>query len=585
MENIDNTIPLKVLIIEDSVQDLERILHELKLANFSPDYLRIENINQLDSALQEKNWDLVLSNYDMPHLFGMEALQYVIAQNQDLPFIMLSNVSGEDTAVEVMRLGASDYMKKNNLKRLGASINRELNEAEFRKRNQAVKKDILQSEYRLLYLSQHDSLTQLANRSAIETLLKREIVHAEKRGRFLAVLCIDLDHFKKINDAMGSHFGDELLKHVAIRFNHILRPRDIIGRIGGDEFIVILPDIHSTDDVVAAADRMRHQFEQPFKHKDKEFIITLSIGVSLYPKNGKDVETLIKNADIAMYQAKEQGRNNFQFCTQALSDHIESRARLGTSLRHALSKNEFIIYYQPKVSLSDNQIVGMETLVRWRRPIGLFYPKDFISLAEDTGLIVPISEWIFMETANQLKSWMRQGLPPITLSINLSVRTINWQLVDHFVEFLKEIQLPASSIELEITESFLMRNLEANAEIVNSLKQLGFKISIDDFGTGYSSLAYLKKLGVDYLKIDQSFIHEIMIDPSNEAIISAIIVMSHHLGIKVIAEGVENREQCDFLRRLACDEAQGYYFSLPVTVEEAELLLKQGKIVPPNTCK
>lgn len=580
MQQSNYQIPLKILIIEDSVDDLEKILNELRSANFNPEYLCVQTMCDFENALKNNYWDVIISEYNMPQSSAQEALQYAISLKRDIPFIFISNKTDIDSAVEVMRLGASHYLNKNNLNKLGFVIKRELEESHFRNQHQDVKKDLLQSEYRLLYMTQHDGLTHLFNRNAIEHLLRREIAHADKRHILLAVLFLDLDHFKNVNDSMGHKIGDELLKEVARRLNHMLRPRDIIGRLGGDEFIIILPDIHSTEDVIATAERIRAEFEIPIHIEKNQVTVTTSMGISLYPINGKDVDMLIKNADIAMYQAKEHGRNNFQFCTRALTNHLASRARLGNNLRTALSKNEFIIYYQPKISLKDNTIIGMETLVRWRRPIGLIYPKDFISLAEDTGLIVPISEWIFMETGKQLASWIDKGLPKITISVNLSVRTVNWKLVDHFIQFLKEIQLQAACIELEITESLLMRNLEANAEIVNALKQLGFKISIDDFGTGYSSLAYLKKLGVDYLKIDQTFIRDLMIDPSNKALVSAIIIMSHHLGIKVIAEGVETAEQYEFLCKHNCDEAQGYFFSPPVPVEEAEILLKKGKIIP-----
>jgi len=430
-------------------------------------------------------------------------------------------------------------------------------------------------EGQMLYLAEHDVLTGLENRKLIEEHLLTELTKTKKYNKKLAVLFINLDYFKFINDSMGHHFGDLLLIEVSKILQNCLRPEDSLGRLGGDEFIVIIPDINSHEEVIPLVERIQRQLQNKIVLEEKDFFITASIGISLYPEDGKDVQTLIKNADIAMYRAKEKGRNSFQFCTLEMTLKAENRALLQKDLYHALDNNEFVLYYQPKIELETQKTIGMEALLRWQRTRGIVSPGDFIYAAEETELIIPLTEWVLRTACKQNKRWQKEGLPEISVAINLSINNLNERLLDVVGQILKETDLSPNCLEVELTESILMVNIENNIQILSKLKKMGLKIAIDDFGTGYSSLSYLKRFPIDYLKIDQSFVRDIEKDPNNSAIIVAIIAMAHSLGFKVIAEGVETEAQLSFLAKHHVDEIQGYYFSHPLPAKEATHFLKK----------
>lgn len=433
-------------------------------------------------------------------------------------------------------------------------------------------------ERQMLYLAEHDVLTGLSNRSLLEQYLNTALSLAAENNQKLAVLFLDLDHFKYVNDSMGHQSGDILLKEISERFHQCLRPKDTISRLGGDEFIIILPDIHQPEEIVEIIEKLQKQLARSITLKDKEFSITASIGISMYPNDGELVQTLIKVADIAMYVAKEKGRNNYQFATPEMTLKAENRGVLLNNLRRALENKEFILHYQPKIDIATKKISGMEALIRWKRPEGILLPGSFISAIEDSELINPVSEWVLRTAILQNKLWQQAGLSNITMSFNLSVRNLNKRLLEVIEIALEEMKISAGSIEVELTESVLMENVENNIEILRNLKAMGLKISIDDFGTGYSSLSYLKRFPIDTLKIDQSFVRNIATDPDDAAIVIAIIAMAHSLGFKVIAEGVETKEQLKFLCEHGCDEIQGFYFSRPMSVEEATDFIKNAKL-------
>jgi diguanylate cyclase (GGDEF)-like protein/PAS domain S-box-containing protein len=433
-------------------------------------------------------------------------------------------------------------------------------------------------ERQMLYLAEHDILTGLSNRTLLEQYLNTAIQTAIENNQKLAVIFLDLDHFKNINDSLGHEAGDFLLKEISERFTECLRPQDRISRLGGDEFVIIIPNIQSKEQVVEIITRLQNQLAEKISLKDKDFFITVSIGVSLYPEDGSTVQTLIKAADIAMYTVKEKGRNNFQFCTPEMTVLAENRAVLENNLRKALENDEFILYYQPKIDLATKKVSGMEALIRWKRPEGILLPSTFIAAAETSDLIIPIGEWVLKKAFMQNKIWQTEGLAPITMSVNLSVRNLNNNLLQLMEKTLEETQLDPNTFEIELTESVLMDNVENNIEILRSLKAMGVQISIDDFGTGYSSLSYLKRFPIDTLKIDQAFVRDIATDPDDAAIVTAIIAMAHSLGFKVIAEGVETQEQLKFLCEHGCDEIQGFYFGRPLPVDEATHFMKNAKI-------
>lgn len=433
-------------------------------------------------------------------------------------------------------------------------------------------------EKQMLYLAEHDVLTGLSNRSLLEQYLLSAIKTADEKHHKVAILFLDLDHFKYVNDSLGHHAGDDLLKEIADRFRRCLRPQDTVSRLGGDEFVIILSKINNTNEVNEIIDRIQNQLSRKVDLKNKEFFITASIGVSLYPDNGDSVQNLIKSADIAMYSAKEKGRNTYQFCTKEMTEIAENRGNLQSNLAKALDKNEFILYYQPKIDVATQKISGMEALIRWKSADTILLPFSFIAAAEGSDLIISIGEWVLKTAFMQNKVWQSAGLPNITMSVNLSVRNLNKELLLFVENILRETNLAPGSFEVELTESSLMINVENNINILKSLKDMGLKISVDDFGTGYSSLSYLKRFPIDTLKIDKSFVSNIAFDPDDAAIVTAIIAMAHSLGFRVIAEGVETEAQLKFLCQHGCDEIQGFYFSRPLPLNEATAFIRDSKL-------
>jgi len=436
-----------------------------------------------------------------------------------------------------------------------------------------------QAEARIEYLATHDGLTGLPNRTLIHDRIAQAITHARRAGRYLALMYIDLDRFKVINDGFGHPFGDAVLKAAGDRLSDIVREGDAVARQSGDEYLVLLADLHKSADVYIVTQKIMDAFERPFSIEGREVFVTTSIGVSVYPQNGQDADTLIHNADVAMYRAKNLGRNTYQFFTAEMSEGLRQRVELETHLRQALARNELHLVYQPKVNLSTGTISGVEALLRWNHPeLGIVSPARFIPLAEETGLIVPIGDWVLRTACMQNKAWLAAGLPPIVVSVNISVRQFQQPDVAGWVmQALRDTGLPPELLELELTESLLAQDTEKVVDTVTRLKEIGMQLSIDDFGTGYSSLSYIKRFRVDTLKIDQSFIRHMLTEADDAAIAVAVISLAHSLRMKAIAEGVETAEHCDFLRAHGCDEIQGYYFSKPLPAEELAAMLRTGK--------
>jgi diguanylate cyclase (GGDEF)-like protein/PAS domain S-box-containing protein len=441
--------------------------------------------------------------------------------------------------------------------------------------------DITQSvQYRnqLEHQATHDALTGLPNRSLLIDRLNQALVFGQRYGRQLVVAFIDLDQFKYINDSVGHGAGDELLKIAAARLQQVLREGDTVARLGGDEFVLVLTDQAGTDTISAQFEAILRAIAAPVATHGREFTVTCSIGASLYPNDGTDAGTLLKNADVAMYRAKEQGRNNFQFYTREMNEVVSERMWIETHLRSALALDQLVLHYQPKVSLRSGTIVGVEALIRWQPPhVEMVPPSRFIPLAEETGLILPIGEWVLHTACAQAQAWRAAGLPPLSVAVNLSPRQFrDKNLVGTIRAVLADTGLPAEHLELELTESLLMTSIESANIKLNELKAMGIRIAIDDFGTGYSSLSYLKRLPIDHIKIDRSFVSDLVHDTGHAEIAKLIISLGHSLGLHVTAEGVEQKEQLAFLRAHHCDEAQGYYFSKPVPAGECEALLRGG---------
>lgn len=429
------------------------------------------------------------------------------------------------------------------------------------------------------HLAYYDILTNLPNRTLFHDRLTLALAHARHNQRKLAVMFLDLDRFKNINETLGHAIGDRLLQGVAERLKSCIREGDTIARLGGDEFMLLLPEAFHADDEAKIAQKILEIFKSSFHFEGLELHITPSIGIALYPNDGEDAETLLKKADTALHRAKAQGGNNYQFNTITMNAKALERLVLENGLRRSLERDELIIHYQPQVSLHSGQIVGMEALLRWKHPDrGIVSPMKFIPLAEETDLIISIGEWVLYKACAQARAWQTLGFPPLRIAINISARLFKQQnLLETITNVLTETQLDPSYLELELTEGTIMENAEATIKTLHELKAMGVCLSIDDFGTGYSSLSYLKRFPIDTLKIDQSFVRDIPTDPDDAAIARLIIAMAHSLKLKVIAEGVETEEQLTFLQSQQCDEIQGYFFSEPLPVEVFTRLLREGR--------
>ncbi|HYT15672.1 MAG TPA: EAL domain-containing protein [Burkholderiales bacterium] len=459
------------------------------------------------------------------------------------------------------------------------NVNLEKQAAELSQTNVRLQDEVkerVRSEEQIQYLAYHDALTTLPNRALFSKILNHGISQAHRRKKELAVLFIDLDRFKNINDTLGHEAGDALLKEVGKRLKQSLRESDTVARLGGDEFVVLLEELADQKHVSVVAHKILTTLVKPFVTLGQEFRVTASIGISTYPADGEDERSLMKNADIAMYRAKEEGKNNFQFYSKELNEHSFERLTMESSLRRALERNEFELHYQPKVDLRTGRITGVEALLRWHHPdLGMVSPAQFIPMAEETGLIVPIGKWVLRTACRQHKAWQDQGLPRLSVAVNLSARQFSDEnLLQDITSIVKESGIDPVLLELEITESMLMNNVEKAIRTLDALNEMGIRLAIDDFGTGYSSLSTLKRFPINTIKVDRSFIRDLPGGVDDRAIAGAIIAMGQALGMTVIAEGVETKEQADYLRGQSCDEFQGFYFKKAMPADELAQLLQ-----------
>jgi diguanylate cyclase (GGDEF)-like protein/PAS domain S-box-containing protein len=435
-------------------------------------------------------------------------------------------------------------------------------------------------EAEIQFQATHDALTGLPNRTLLYDRMQQAVLHSERYGNLTAIAFLDLDQFKFINDSLGHQVGDELLKITAQRLTACLRESDTVARQGGDEFVLLLTSQPNEESITHTMQRVLHEVSQPWMANDLEFRITCSIGLTLCPDDGRDVETLLRHADSAMYKAKELGRNNFQYFSAEMNDTVTDRLELLNRLRQAIPNDELVLHYQPKVSLLNGQILGAEALIRWNSAEGMVSPASFIPLAEETGLIIQIGEWVLRTACRQNRIWQQAGYAPIPVSVNLSPRQLaRGDIVEMVERVLEETGLEAKYLELEITESVMATDVEKSFALLTRLRALGVKISLDDFGTGYSSLSYLKRFPVDTLKIDQSFVRDIATDQDSAAIIKAIISLGHNLNLTVLAEGIETEEQFQFLLKRGCNEGQGYLMSRPVSNQDFLQLLQDKPAV------
>ncbi|MGH8740883.1 MAG: putative bifunctional diguanylate cyclase/phosphodiesterase [Burkholderiales bacterium] len=545
-----------VLLIEDNPGDARLIREMIAEDPDAPFHLHCaERLAQGLERLSEGGTGLVLLDLSLPDSFGLETFAKVYAHSPTVPIIVLTGNDDQTVALSAVKSGAQDYLIKGRLDR--ELLLRSMQYSIERKRYQV----------QLEHQANYDMLTGLPNRNLLHDRLN-QAVYMQRAPRAVAVAFIDLDHFKFVNDSLGHSMGDKLLKGMAERLRTVLREGDTVARLGGDEFVLILNDQTNEEVIFRAMQRITAKLAEPIEIEGREMTLTCSAGISLYPQDGTDVDTLLKNADTAMYRAKEHGRSNFQFFTSEMNERVTERLAMEGALRRAIERGEFLLHYQQRVELRSGALVGAEALVRWLHPEwGLVRPARFIPLAEETGLIVPVGELVLREACRQARAWLDEGLRPGVVSVNLSARQFRQEgLVRMVSRVLEETGLEPQHLELELTESMVMHNVDVAIATLQGLKSLGVALSVDDFGTGYSSLAYLRNLPIDKLKIDRSFVRDIGTGEQAEdgVLAQAIISLGHNLHLHVVAEGVETDPQVRFLKRHKCDEVQGFFYGEPV---------------------
>ncbi len=676
---------LRVLLVEDSEDDAALTLHQIAKGGYEPRHRRVDNEEAMRSALAEQEWDLILSDYNMPGFSGMAALELLHETGLDIPFIIISGAIGEETAVELMKVGAHDYIMKDNLVRLVPAIERELREARIRRARHRAEEDLRlaaqvfessaegiiitdassrilrvnrafteitgytaeevigktpraiasglhgsdfyqhmwdsineqgfwhgeildrrkngeiypewltisavrdehdrvthyiggftdlsqqrKAEERIQHLIHYDALTDLPNRVLFREYFQEAMRVARRDGTRMAFLHLDLDRFITVNDSLGHQVGDRILQQVGQRLMGIVRKQDMVARYGGDEFIIAMTNLENMEDVSAFTRLLLDHFTEPFRDEGREIFLTPNIGVAIYPDHAEQYDELIKFADIALHHAKRPGGAHVELYREAMNHEAMARLNLESDLRRALEREEFRLYYQPQIEIASGRVVGAEALLRWQRTDGLMVlPDQFIPLLEETGLIVPVGQWVLRQACLDRKRWAQAGLGRIPIAVNLSpCQFHDRELVSMIRSVLEETSTPSHSLELEITESSVMDDPDFALSTLEILHQMGIRVAIDDFGTGYSSLSYLKRFPIDVLKIDRSFVTGLPRDEDDAVIIDMIIALAHRLKLCVIAEGVETAEQLHFLERLGCDRAQGYLHGRPMGDED-----------------
>ncbi|HEX6161722.1 MAG TPA: EAL domain-containing protein [Vicinamibacterales bacterium] len=559
--------PLRLLQVEDTEDDAALVQLALTRAGYDVFARRVDSADALRRELHQSEWDLVIADYTMPGFSGTKALAIVREQHPDLPFIFVSGTIGEDTAVAAMRTGAHDYIMKGNLSRLAPAIERELREA-------AVRRERHLANQRVAYLAYHDSLTDLPNRALFLDRLQQAILRSHRDEKGLAVLLIDLDGFKEINDALGHHAGDLVLQEVATRLRGALRASDTVARLGGDEFAVLLPatDVNRAE---LAARKVLHDLQHPFVADHRPLLVSASIGIAGVPWHAATSDEVLQKADSAMYLAKGD-RTGYVVYSAERDRRINNKTSLAASMRQAIDGRQFELDYQPIVDLKTGRVQAVESLVRWNHPqLGRLLPDDFIRVAEHTGLVNPLTQFV-LERA--LSEWPRAGRgDDCGVAVNISPRSLHHSAFPGRIRDLIELHgMPASSLILEITENLVMSDPDGSIRCLDELHELGVRLVIDDFGKGYSSLSYLRRLPVDEIKIDRSFIIG-MADGEDDTLVRCMIELAHNLGLNVIAEGVETELVLQQLAALNCDAVQGYYLLKPASSREVASWIERGR--------
>ena len=548
---------LQILMVDDSPEDrlfYQRFLRKNSDASYH--FLEADSSQEGLALCRSACPDCVILDYQLPDFNGVEFLKALSEDETTsaIPVIMLTGQGDRRLDLTVMKAGAVDYLVKDQVN--AAQMERSIRYAVERKRAQE----------QLTYMARFDHLTGLANRLQLQTRLNQALIRAERTKRTAALLFLDLDRFKMINDTLGHHAGDQLLKAVAERLQGCARKVDTVARLGGDEFSIVLEEAGDIRDVAAFAQRVLDVMSAPFLLDEYRMFTTPSIGITVYPIDGETSGDLLKNADTAMYRAKREGGNTYQFYTFGMNAQASKRLAFEQHLHQALEREEFQLYYQPQVDLSTGNMLGMEALLRWNHPDqGLLVPGQFLSVIEEAGLMDRVGEWVLKTACHQAYEWQGLGFPPFRVSVNLAARQLQRiDFVDMVGQVLQDTGLAPECLELELTEGSLIENTQATKKTLSAIRSLGSHLSIDDFGTGYSSLSYLKRFPVSALKIDQSFVQDITTSDDDAAIVTAMITLAHSLRLKAVAEGVETEAQQAFLQDQGCDAMQGYFISHPL---------------------
>lgn len=584
MEAVDEAETITVLVCDDDLTYLMIMRDTLAVAGFNV----IDAVNGKMALSKYFTYrpDIVLLDVLMPMMNGFEVCRQIRLdpEGKDLPILMVTGADDVTSIQKAYAVGATDFLPKPIKWPMIA------HRIQYMLRSSEALQKLKKSEERLRYLAYYDPLTGLPNRQNITEMLENFIQLAKRGGYHIAIICLDLDRFKRINDTLGHAFGDKLLQEVATRLTTNLRQSDMVtrandsgvvpdvARLGGDEFTVLLSSITNFEGSAFVAQRLVDNISEPIIIDEYEVVVTPSIGVSFYPNDGDTVDTLLKNADAAMNHAKESGRSCFKFYSDSMNAKAMEKLQLEGDLRIALSNGNFELYYQPQVNIKTNRINSVEALIRWHHPkLGMVSPAEFIPLAEESGLIIDIGHWVLKTACEQAKSWLDSGLGPIRVAVNISgLQFRRVSFIDIVKRVLKDSALPPELLELELTETVIMSDVKENVGRLLALKKLGISLAVDDFGTGYSSLNYLKRFPIDILKIDRSFIIEIADNENDAAIVATIMALAATMKLEVVAEGVETLEQLSIIKQSECAIVQGYYFSRPLNESDCSLLLERG---------
>jgi diguanylate cyclase (GGDEF)-like protein len=548
---------LNVLLIEDSSLDASLLIHELRRGGFDLHHRRVEGAADMQAALAAERWDVVIADSTLPQFSAEAALEVLQASGLDLPFLIVSGTLDEDAAVRVLKAGAHDYLRKDNLKRLIPAVEREMNDARVRQQHRAAQD-------RLWHLAFFDPLTGLPNRHNLVDRLEKLVCSDGDESVPLALLRIDINQFREIKNTLGHQGADAVLMEVGKRLGQTIREPRFVARLDGDEFAVIVPRVASHVEAAAAARDIQGCLQAPVLIDELPIAVEVSIGAVFHPEHGSDPETLLQRADVALYSAKAADAGLVVYHNTAGQDGAVRLARMA-ELRLAVTRDELLLHYQPIIRLRDGAVAGAEALLRWNHPRqGMVAPHEFIGAAERTGVIRPVTEWVLRAAVQQHASWQQLGLD-LPVSVNLSARNLlDPKLPDRVRRELCEHSLTAAAIAIEITESAIMSDIGRAVDVLFELHDIGLKISIDDFGVGYSSLSYLQRLPVDRLKVDRSFVMSMDRKPADATIVRSTIELAHNLGLEVVAEGVVTRQQYERLCEWGCDAVQGYYVSAPL---------------------